>query len=94
MDWLKEQFEAFSQWLLDAIFYVFYFLFDAVIGALITLLELIPVPGFFNDLQSVVNALPSGVLYFAQVFELNAGFSIIVSSYVIRFIIRRLPVVG
>jgi hypothetical protein len=38
--------------------------------------------------------MPSGVAYVAAAFALPQGIAIIVGAFTIRFIIRRLPIVG
>lgn len=43
---------------------------------------------------TLVSALPSGLLYYVGVFKLDVGIPMIIAAYVIRFGIRRLPIVG
>lgn len=55
------------------------------------MLALIPVPDF---IQTATFALPDGVAWFASALEIPTGLSIVVSAYLIRFTIRRLPFIG
>ncbi|MBJ2668198.1 DUF2523 domain-containing protein, partial [Salmonella enterica subsp. enterica serovar London] len=38
--------------------------------------------------------MPSGILYFLNVIDFKTSFQIVLSAYVARFVVRRLPVVG
>ena len=41
-----------------------------------------------------LGGIPSGVWYFLDLFNVSAGIPIILSAYVTRFIIRRIPLIG
>lgn len=58
----------------------------------ILLLGLIPAPDFLLNGSTFV--MPSGVMFFAQFFELNSGIAIYTGAYITRFLIRRIPVIG
>lgn len=46
------------------------------------------------DLGSSINDLPSGVLYFMNIVDFSTFIKIVLSAYISRFVIRRLPIVG
>ena len=52
--------------------------------------------GFLNvdALNSAFGALPSGVWYFLNYCEVPFGLPLLISAYISRFLIRRMPVVG
>lgn len=68
------------------------YVFEQVLMAFVALLEAIPVPGFLLNVSSY--QLPSNILYFLGVAQFGTGVSIMVTAYTLRFLIRRLPVVG
>ena len=41
-----------------------------------------------------LGGIPAGVWYFLDLFNVSGGVPIILSAYVTRFIIRRIPVIG
>jgi hypothetical protein len=45
-------------------------------------------------LDSAFSGLPSGILYFLDFFAVDVGVSFVISAYISRFLIRRLPVIG
>ena len=47
-----------------------------------------------SSLSSVFSAIPAGVWYFADFFNIGFGLPLLISAYVARFIIRRLPFIG
>jgi hypothetical protein len=47
-----------------------------------------------SSLTAAFAALPSGVWYWIDLFQLGTGLPIVLAAYVARFVIRRLPVIG
>lgn len=46
------------------------------------------------SLSNALGGVPSAVWFFLDVFNFGAGFQIVMTAYVTRFIIRRIPVIG
>lgn len=66
--------------------------YESILGAASGLISAIPVPDFLRTVSSF--RLPDVVVWAAEPFQLGYGVGIITSAYTLRFIIRRLPVVG
>lgn len=49
---------------------------------------------WFTGLPTLIASLPSGFLFYLQLFRLDVGLPMIVAAMVIRFGIRRLPIIG
>ncbi len=47
-----------------------------------------------SALNSAFAGIPAGVWYFLDLFRLDYGAPLVISAYVSRFLIRRLPVIG
>ena len=47
-----------------------------------------------GSLTSAFSGLPSSVWFFIDAFQLGYGLPLVISAYVARFLIRRLPVIG
>lgn len=47
-----------------------------------------------NALGNTLGGIPSGVWYFLDLFNVTAGIPLLLSAWVTRFIIRRIPVIG
>ena len=54
----------------------------------------IPVPSWLSAAPADFSSLPPWVVYFASALQIGPGLSIVVSAYVARFILRRIPLVG
>jgi hypothetical protein len=78
---------SFAQWLGDLAI-------TTALGALITLLNAIPVPSFMSNAPAVLANVPSGVLWFFNILQLGAGLTIFVAAWLLRFLIRRIPIIG
>lgn len=79
--WFSDLFTSFGLWI-----------YEKLINGVIAVIEMIPLPEFLQNASSL--RIPDGLGFFAEVFHLETGAQIIVSSFVLRFIIRRLPIVG
>lgn len=79
--WLKDEFKAFFIWL-----------YDCLLSGLAKIIELLPVPDFLANMHSFV--MTPWVSWFIQPFEIQYGLTVIVSAYVARFILRRIPGIG
>lgn len=89
-DWLT----AILQWLLDALLWLPRKVWQLLLEGLASVINAIPVPDFITNLGPTWAALGSGTMYFLDVIQFDVGFPMLLSAYFIRFIIRRLPVVG
>lgn len=67
-------------------------LFDRILSGLASLIEGIPVPDFLVNIGTY--QLPPDVAYFADFLLLDFGAGVIVSSFILRFLIRRIPFIG
>lgn len=56
-------------------------------------IALVPVPDFL--LQPIsFTGIPNNALYFMDVFNVAQGLTIVVTAYGVRFILRRIPIIG
>lgn len=76
-------------------FFVFFALFFIVHGFTQVLLQyIIPASMGSENLDGLFSNIGEGMWYFLDLFAFSVGFPAILSAYVVRFIIRRLPVIG
>lgn len=67
---------------------------ELLLDGLASFLEWIPVPEFMQDLGSLFSSLDPAILYFTAPMQLGTGVTMILGAAAIRFVIRRIPVVG
>lgn len=70
-----------------ALFAVVGFLVPYVVGFMASFLNV-------DSLSSAFSSLPSGVWYFLDYFQVSFGLPLLISAWVSRFLIRRMPVIG
>jgi len=70
----------------------FLWIWEQILAGIIFVLNGIPVPDWMASASSFV--LPDGVMWFASVLELPYGISVMTGAWVLRFVIRRIPVIG
>lgn len=87
-------FKEVLRWLKDLLLWLPRKMWQLFTDGLATIIEAIPVPDFMENLGNLFAAIPSGVAYFLAPMHLGAGVTIVLSAYVIRFVIRRIPLIG
>jgi hypothetical protein len=90
LDWLHDAFE----WLADAISDVLEEITAFFLSGVAALLEAIPVPQWMTGQTNILGQIPSGMAWGLQWFELQYGATVFISALTIRFLIRRIPVIG
>lgn len=94
IDWLLNFFQSIADWFVDIVQSLFQWLFDGVLSALASLVEAIPVPGWLQSGAGLFSGISSDIAWFASAVNLSFGLTVVVSAYGIRFLIRRIPVIG
>ena len=79
--WIQDQLTSFALWL-----------YERILSGLASVIESIPVPDWMLNAGSL--NVPGSVAWFASSFQLDTGMGIIVSAYLLRFVIRRIPFIG
>lgn len=84
----------FGEFLLNLVLYPLRWIFLQVTDWLADTIQAITLPDWYSSVASFWSGVPSSVMYFAQWFSFGSGLTIIFAAFAVRFIIRRLPVVG
>lgn len=85
---------GFGKWLLEVLLWVPRKLWAELLDVFAAMFEAMPVPDFIAQAQGYFNAIPPGVLFFANFFALGEGITMVLGAYVLRFLIRRIPFIG
>lgn len=94
MGWVVDKFNEliawFHDWFITAVKWVWSMLLDAAAW----IIEQLPaIPGADQAGQAFAN-VPASVLFFLDPFQLPFGITVVLSALTLRFLIRRLPIVG
>lgn len=101
VDWIYELYEAFTGWLLgiiaqvwDWLVYVAWEVWDKILSAMGSLLAAIPAPAFYAQADNAICDGLQGLGSFLSGISFTGPLGLVISAYVLRFVIRRLPVIG
>lgn len=90
-------FQKFGAWLLEVLLYIPKKIYETFCDSIIALIDgifaLCPSCDIAN-INGALGSIPSGVWWFLSWFNFGQGIVIISSAYLVRFLIRRLPVIG
>jgi hypothetical protein len=92
LDWLFDWLQDALQWFFDLVLWVPRKLYELVLDAFALVINAIPVPTWAEGLE--LDWIPSGMAYFLEPFQVGFGITVITASYLWRFLIRRIPVIG
>ncbi len=88
---------SFAQFLFRGIivkFFVFFGLFYITTEFVPLVIEMFIPASLVPDINALFNQVPDSMWYFLNLMEFPLGVSLVVTSWVSRFIIRRLPIIG
>lgn len=94
MDKLIEFLQRILDWLVDLFLWVPRKLLEIFLDGLASFFEAIPVPEFMENLGNYASALDPAIGYFVAPLQLGTGLGFVILAYILRFAIRRLPVIG
>lgn len=89
-EWLGDAYDALIDFFKDLPEWVFSKLVDAVVEFFNSL----PVPDFMANVSNTFNVIPPVIVYFAQPFNIGYGVTVVLGAYLLRFIVRRIPIIG
>jgi len=90
IDWL----DRFTAWLLEMVLWVLRKLCELVFDGLAFLFQSIPVPSFMQNAPVFLAQIDPAIMYFLEAFMIADGLVIMISAGIVRFVIRRTPLVG
>lgn len=68
-------------------------IYESIMFGISDLFSSIPAPSFLENIDGSIQ-IPATVAFFAAPLQLQFGIGVIVSAYTIRFLIRRIPIIG
>lgn len=94
MDKLIEFLQRILDWFVELLLWWPRKLWQLVLDGMASLIEAIPVPSFMSSLGSFASGLDPGIAFFLNDLQIGTGLGMIISAYIIRFVIRRIPLIG
>lgn len=81
------------EWLLEVVLYIPKFIWQQTVQAVVDVLSLIPVPGWLVGVN-IFGGISSEMAFFLRGFAIPEGMGILGAAMVIKFLIRRIPIIG
>lgn len=94
MDYLIDFLSDILVWLKDVLLWVPNKLAELILDGLATLIESIPVPTWLTNASTFLGNIDPTIAFFLEGFQFAQGLLIVFAAYVLRFLIRRIPVIG
>jgi hypothetical protein len=94
MDKLIEFLQRILEWVVELLLWVPRKIWELLLDGLATLIEAIPVPSFMQNLGNFVGGIDPAIAYFGAPLQLETGMGFVLAAWVIRFALRRIPVIG
>ena len=94
MDYLIDFLSQILVWLKDLLLWIPRKLAELVLDALAALIEAIPVPAWLSNAGTYLAGIDPTIAFFLQGFRFAEGLTIIFAAYILRFLIRRIPLIG
>ena len=69
-------------------------IFSLLLSGLSALINGIPAPAFFSNAAGWIGSIPTLAAYLLAALQISSLVTILVSAYVLRFLIRRIPFIG
>ncbi|WHV73950.1 DUF2523 family protein [Pseudomonas aeruginosa] len=70
------------------------YVFHRLVSGIVKFFQWLPVPDFFTQAGNAFQAIPPSVVYFANAFQIGPGVTMVLGAYLLRFILRRIPIIG
>lgn len=86
--------EDFAQWLEETLLWIPRKLWAELLDALASFVEAIPPPDFLVDASAAFSGISGNIAFFASKLAVAEGLAMVLSAYVLRFILRRIPFIG
>ncbi|MBU6955540.1 DUF2523 family protein [Hahella sp. HN01] len=91
---MTELLESLLEAWLDVVLWLPRKIFEYVVDVVLYLINMIPVPVDPKVLQTQLNSIDTGVLWFLSIAEFNYALTVIFAALLARFILRRIPGIG
>ena len=85
---------GFATWLLNVLLFVPRKVFELLMEGLAATLNALPVPDAFQSAQSAAGSLAGGVVWMLDLCAFDVTLPLIMSSLLLRFLLRRIPGIG
>lgn len=91
---MLEALQDFAAWLIDTLLWIPRQLWNQLLEGLAELLNSIPIPDFVDNIAPAAGGITAEVMFWATFLEVQYGLTVILAATLVRFLIRRIPIIG
>lgn len=99
--WIKGFLESILNWVLELVDKIFdivlllpQLFFQWVGEGVVEFFNWLPVPGFISGASDMFSSIPADIAFYGSALQIGPGIAMVLSAYVLRFILRRIPFIG
>ncbi|AMQ93041.1 hypothetical protein ACT75_00135 [Aggregatibacter actinomycetemcomitans] len=94
--WIAKNSGGLLKWLFDSVVlkFIVFSLIYLCIQEVVPLLLDIFVGDKFDEIKQLLGQVPENVAYILKMFRVDFAFKVVLSAYLMRFVIRRIPIIG
>lgn len=93
-NWVVEYLSNAMQWIYDLATNIPELVFSWFVDGALAFIKWIPVPDFVREAARSMQFIPPEVSWFLSVAKFNEGLLMVMGAYILRFITRRIPLIG
>ncbi|MCY1371033.1 hypothetical protein D9M68_896980 [compost metagenome] len=91
---IKDTITEILEWILEMVLWLPKKIWSLLLDGLASVIESLPVPDFVASAGNFFGNIPGSVVYFFQFFAVGEGLAMIATALVLRFALRRIPLIG
>jgi sulfite exporter TauE/SafE len=94
VEWVFTLFKDTLDWFVELVEWIPKRTFEGVMDSLAGVIEAIPAPSFVTQAGTYFGNIPTTIVYFFQFFAIAEGIAMISAALILRFVLRRIPLIG
>lgn len=91
---MADYLEQALQFIFDLLLWIPKKVWGLLLDGFATVIEAIPVPDFVANISGYFGAISPNIIFFAKLLAIPEGIAMYTTAMLLRFVIRRLPVIG
>jgi len=92
--WLWSVVSDVAQFAMDVALWVPRKVYELLLDGLSLVIGSLPVPELLSSNAGALSSISGPVLWWLSILQVPAGFGMVMSAYLVRFLIRRIPFIG
>lgn len=70
------------------------YVFSQLCEGIVEFFNSFPVPDFVSSAGGAFQSVPASIIFYGNALQIGPGIAMVLSAYLLRFILRRVPIIG